>query len=157
MAQKTDPQRRNFLSAMTVGGAWFLCGGIVLPLLNGCTEEETNPVNFTPATDDPVLDLTKETALQTIGGAVKKRIPSVNNGRTIIIVRTGDMTFTALSAQCTHEGTEVGLPSGNVIVCPNHGSRFNPSTGSVVQGPAGTSLTTFPTHYDPDKNTVTIG
>lgn len=157
MEQKIDRRRREFLSSVTFGGVCFLCSGALATLLSSCTPEDTNPVSSVPATSDPVIDVSKETALQNVGGAVKKRITSVNSGRTIIVVRTGTDSFVALSAQCTHQGTEVNLPSNNIIICSNHGSRFNAATGSVIRGPAGTALSIFPAVYDPNTNSVTIG
>ncbi|MEW5798406.1 MAG: Rieske 2Fe-2S domain-containing protein [Bacteroidota bacterium] len=145
-------KRREFLSTVTHGGVCLLCSAGIVSLLTGCKEED-NPVSF----DEPVIDINKETALQSVGGAVKKRISSVNGGNVIIVVRTGDASFIALSAICTHQGSEVGLPEKNVITCPNHGSRFNATNGSVVNGPATSPLPTFTATYDANKNTVTIG
>ena len=153
-----DQPRRDFLFRLSYGGACMLCAGAATMFLTGCdSEEDLNPVSSIPLSESPTIDLNTETALQSVGGAVKKRISSVNSGRTIVVVRVSDSAFIALAAQCTHQGTEVNLPSGNIIVCPNHGSQFNASTGSVVQGPAGAPLPSFTATYDPDKNTVTIG
>jgi cytochrome b6-f complex iron-sulfur subunit len=42
----------------------------------------------------------------------------------------------AYSAICTHLGCIVTWDSGaNLIVCPCHDGRFNPTTGGVVSGP----------------------
>lgn len=52
-----------------------------------------------------------------------------------IIVNTAQ-GVKAYSAICTHLGCIVGWDSGaNLIVCPCHDGRFNPTTGSVVSGP----------------------
>jgi thiosulfate dehydrogenase [quinone] large subunit len=75
----------------------------------------------------------------------------------IVVVRTSTSAFIALSAVCTHQGFEVNLPANGIIVCPGHGSRFNASTGAVVQGPAGTALPKFTATYDVNAQTVTIG
>lgn len=153
MEAALDPKRREFLSAITHGGVCLLCSGAMLSVLTGCEEgDDGNPVSF----DSGVIDINSETALQNVGGAVKKKISGVNGGSTIIVVRTSETTFVALSAICTHQGTEVGLPSNNVITCPNHGSRFNATNGSVVNGPAASPLPKFTATYDANKNTVTI-
>jgi Rieske Fe-S protein len=153
-----DAKRRKFLTAVANGSVCMLCSGMTLSLLTGCEEDTGNPVSSSlPVSDSNVIDIAKESALQNVGGAVKKRISSVNNSNVIIIVRTDDAAFVALAAQCTHQGSEVGLPSNNTITCPNHGSRFNATTGGVVNGPATSPLPTFAATYDPDKNTVTIG
>lgn len=147
-----DRKRREFLTTVAHGGVCMLCSGAFASVLTGCNEED-NPVAF----DEPVIDINKETALQNVGGAVKKRISSVNGGSVIIVVRTGETTFVALSAICTHQGSEVGLPDKDVITCPNHGSRFNATNGSVINGPATSPLPKFTATYDANYNTVTIG
>ena len=46
-------------------------------------------------------------------------------------------TFLAYNAICPHAGCTVGYSQGsNLIVCPCHGSIFNPSNGDVEGGPA---------------------
>jgi Rieske Fe-S protein len=44
--------------------------------------------------------------------------------------------FKAFSATCTHQGCIVGSVSDGTINCPCHGSKFNITDGSVVNGPA---------------------
>ena len=45
--------------------------------------------------------------------------------------------FVAYDAVCPHEGCTVGYaPSQKLIICPCHGSEFNPANGHLVQGPA---------------------
>ncbi len=150
-----DYVRREFLLKITHTGACVLCGGALASLLTGCGDEG-NPASMPPVIDDPVIDLSNEPSLQNVGGAVKKRISVINSGRTILIVRTGDTSFAVFAAQCTHQGFEVDLPANNVIVCQNHGSRFNATTGNVVQGPAAAPLLKFTATYDAGDNTVTI-
>jgi cytochrome b6-f complex iron-sulfur subunit len=55
----------------------------------------------------------------------------------VFVVRSAEGTFHALSMVCTHLGCLTGYRTGaNRIVCPCHGSQFNPADGSVVGGPA---------------------
>ncbi len=44
--------------------------------------------------------------------------------------------------KCTHQGTELQV-FGDKLQCPAHGSAFN-YRGKVENGPANTSLRTFP-------------
>jgi Rieske Fe-S protein len=48
--------------------------------------------------------------------------------------------FHGFSAVCTHAGCTVGSVSGGTINCPCHGSKFNITTGAVVNGPAASPL-----------------
>jgi len=44
-------------------------------------------------------------------------------------------SFLAYDAICPHAGCTVGYSSAaKLIVCPCHGSEFNPSNGDVIQG-----------------------
>jgi nitrite reductase/ring-hydroxylating ferredoxin subunit len=60
----------------------------------------------------------------------------------IVITQPQSGTFHAFSAVCTHAGCTVGSVSGGTINCPCHGSRFNITNGSVVNGPAASPLPT---------------
>ena len=50
----------------------------------------------------------------------------------------------AYNPTCPHMGATVAAPDNGVIVCPAHGSRFNPATGAVEQGPAAKGLAQIP-------------
>ena len=54
-------------------------------------------------------------------------------------------TFFATQEACTHQGGPLseGALEGNCITCPIHGSRFDVTTGAVVQGPATNPLRTY--------------
>jgi len=52
--------------------------------------------------------------------------------------------FVAFDAVCPHAGCTVGYQaSAKIIVCPCHGSEFNPRTGAVETGPATSGLTSI--------------
>jgi thiosulfate dehydrogenase [quinone] large subunit len=54
-----------------------------------------------------------------------------------IVVQPTAGHFVAFDAVCPHAGCTVGYSAADsLIVCPCHGSEFNPSTGAVVAGPA---------------------
>lgn len=150
-----EQQRREFLSTVSRGTACLLCSGALFLSCEDPSEPEgESSVPLTPG--EPVIDLTAETSLQNPGGSVKKRFSAVNGGKTIIIFRVLSSSFTAFAAQCTHQGTEIGLPTNAVMICPNHGSKFNANSGAVIQGPAAAPLTKFSALFDSEKNTVTI-
>lgn len=57
-----------------------------------------------------------------------------------------DGTFYAIDNNCTHRGGPLGQGelSGDTVVCPWHGARFNVTTGAVTSPPAGTGVRSFP-------------
>jgi thiosulfate dehydrogenase [quinone] large subunit len=61
------------------------------------------------------------------------------DGQPDIVIRQPNGTLVAYSAVCPHAGCTVEYGGGQ-IVCPCHGSTFNPQTGAVITGPATTGL-----------------
>lgn len=62
----------------------------------------------------------------------------------VVLVRDAAGNVHGLSATCTHQGCTVSSVSGGRITCPCHGSRFDASTGAVVNGPATRPLPAVP-------------
>ncbi|MGE5314856.1 MAG: Rieske (2Fe-2S) protein [Acidobacteriota bacterium] len=149
-------ERREFLKKALAAGALFCLAEAGLGFA-GCAGSNDNPVSSLPEVG-PVIDLNSEPSLQTVGGAVKKHITGLNNGRNIIIVRESAAGFSAFTSVCTHQGAEIDLPSGvgGNFVCPRHGSQFRSTDGAVAKGPASLPLSKFAAVYDAQKNTVTI-
>jgi Rieske Fe-S protein len=58
----------------------------------------------------------------------------------IVITQPQAGSFHAFTAVCTHQGCIVGSVTGGTINCPCHGSKFNSTNGSVVNGPAAAPL-----------------
>jgi len=58
----------------------------------------------------------------------------------IVITQPQAGSFHAFTAVCTHQGCIVDSVSGGTINCPCHGSKFNITNGSVVNGPAASPL-----------------
>jgi cytochrome b6-f complex iron-sulfur subunit len=123
--------RDEFLKQLGIA-ALLTCSGSTM---FGCSSEN-EPA---PSNADFTLDLTSSqySALNTVGGSVSA------NG--IIIARLSASEFVALSRACTHEGTAINYRSSqNDFLCPNHGARFS-TTGTVLQGPARSSLKKYNT------------
>jgi nitrite reductase/ring-hydroxylating ferredoxin subunit len=57
--------------------------------------------------------------------------------REILIVNVEGIYY-AVDNLCTHYGGNLseGFLEGNVVTCPNHGSKFDVTTGKVVSPPA---------------------
>ena len=58
----------------------------------------------------------------------------------VIVTQPTKGEYKAFSAICTHAGCTVEGVVKGVILCPCHGSMYNPSTGAVVGGPAPSPL-----------------
>jgi Rieske Fe-S protein len=60
---------------------------------------------------------------------------AVSNCPPVVVVRKDANTAVAYSAVCTHMQCTVGT-DGTQIICPCHGSHFDPQTGNAIVGPA---------------------
>jgi cytochrome b6-f complex iron-sulfur subunit len=112
--------------------------GTGLPTLNGSVS--TTGVAVTIAANSP---------LASTGGMALVTSTAGN----FLVTRTGATTFTALTAQCTHDACVVSSFTGQTFVCPCHGSEFDTS-GRVVLGPASVPLRQFPTQFANDVLTI---
>ena len=139
--------RRELVQKIVLGGAVLF----VMPtVISSCTKDSTiDPVklNAPGTTIDIDLSLPAYAALNTAGGSVIVK--------SVIVVYTGT-NYIALSSVCTHQSGTVGynLASGN-FVCPNHGSVFS-AGGSVVTGPATSSLESYQISKNGNILTVTV-
>ncbi|MDE3056944.1 MAG: Rieske (2Fe-2S) protein [Bacteroidota bacterium] len=126
--------RKEFLSLLGISAAALTCSY----LFGGCSSK-SNPVAAPPANVDFTLDLSDSanSALKSNGGYLYK------DG--IIVARTINGDYVAVSQTCTHQGGTVYYDkTGNEFHCPNHGSNFATS-GSVINGPATTPLMKYNT------------
>lgn len=64
----------------------------------------------------------------------------------IIVIRTSENSFVALSPVCMHLGC-IARKESAFFRCPCHGSTYE-LNGTVVRGPAEQPLRTFKTEYD---------
>jgi Rieske Fe-S protein len=62
----------------------------------------------------------------------------------IVLTRTSGNDVKGFSAVCTHQGCLVGEVANGTINCPCHGSKYDASTGAVVNGPATAGLKSVP-------------
>lgn len=60
----------------------------------------------------------------------------------VVVVRASEGEFTAFDAECPHQGCAVSEVTSRAIVCPCHGSEFDPTSGEATQGPATEGLAT---------------
>lgn len=125
-------ERRKFFRNFAVGGSLLLTAPV---LFNSCsddlTEDDNNNNNNTGGI---TVDLTDPVyaALKTVGGFAYKG--------DIIIIRSTETVYIALSKVCTHSQCTVTYNSSSKdIPCPCHGSKFN-TGGAVLNGPAESPL-----------------
>lgn len=130
--------RKEFFSKALIGGGLLF---FAPALLNSCSKSEdpasSSGGDNSGGTTVTTIDLTSNdfSALKTVGGYAYSG--------NIIIIRTGTSTYVALSSVCTHQSCTVAYSSADdKIKCPCHGSMFS-TGGSVVQGPAPTSLKSY--------------
>ncbi len=130
--------RKEFLAQVGFGAAALLLPAC-LGSLASCSSNDVSPMGgkVTPPTNiDFAVDVSTG-PLSTNGGFL------VTNG--IIVARTIAGSFLAVSAACTHQGTNVQYRGAdNDFLCPNHGSIFS-ATGQVTNGPASRPLIQYKT------------
>ncbi|MBS1911646.1 MAG: Rieske 2Fe-2S domain-containing protein [Bacteroidetes bacterium] len=143
-----NDERREFICSCTrmlgIGAVLALAP----PLLGGC---EVSIVRSAGGPSEIVVDVTTLTA----DGQALATAENGPEGSPVLVVRKAADQYAAVSMSCTHEGCTVNTPSGGVISCPCHGSRFD-LNGTVQNGPAVRSLTSYTTTYNAANGTVTI-
>lgn len=144
MADKIS--RRDFIKRSAVGA---VIGGAAISGLNldAFSAQSAKKAVFKRSGDDLLVKLSDNPALGTVGGAVTV-------ADDIMLIRTDESTFIAVSTICRHKGCTVEL-EGDKFVCPCHGSEYT-KEGKVTQGPAKTDLKAFETMFDSKSGQVTI-
>jgi thiosulfate dehydrogenase (quinone) large subunit len=100
------------------------------PATTGTTGSTPSGSAIGPASDVPV------------GGAARFTDPA--SGDPGLVLQLTEGSFVAYDAICPHAGCTVGYSTAaKLIVCPCHGSEFNPDTGAVEVGPATRGLGTI--------------
>jgi Rieske Fe-S protein len=125
-------ERRKFFRNFAVGGSLLLTAPV---LFNSCSDDSTeDDNNNNNNTGGNTVDLNDPAyaALKTVGGFAYKG--------DIIIIRSTDTVYLALSKVCTHSQCTVTYNSStSELPCPCHGSKFT-KEGAVVNGPATSPL-----------------
>ena len=127
--------RKEFLFTLGKGTVAICAAGY----LASCVSPTSPNVPSAPSNVDITLDLTQpaNSALNNVGGYIYSN--------SLIIARISQTEFAAVSSICTHQGNTVYYDSpGKEFHCPAHGSNFSTS-GSVINGPAGSPLKKYNT------------
>ena len=69
----------------------------------------------------------------------------------VLLVRPEEGVVYGFDPRCPHQGVTVEPPTNGVIVCPQHGSRFDAENGSLLQGPASRGLEPIPVRIFEDN------
>ena len=158
--------RREFFNKTIQGATIIAIPSLLGTLLESCsTNSNSNPVsptssssNFqtiqvTPKNNIITLNIDSSSPLSTVGNAA---LLQYSNGN-LLVDRSDQNTFNALSAICTHQGcliTEYDSGSKH-FVCPCHGSAFSLS-GQVVNGPAQRALPKYQTEFNNNQLNISI-
>lgn len=140
-------ERKDFIKKFTVGGSILLTAPV---LFSSCSDDGEDLEPTTP--DIPAggitIDLTADaySDLAVVGGYAYKG--------DIIIFRTSDSNYLALSKVCTHQQCTISYSHANGnLPCACHGSVFSIG-GAVQEGPANTNLKKY--NVQKSGNTLTI-
>ena len=159
--------RRSFLSATVASFAWLITGdraSAASPAISAgapCKvkgrERTVNGVTFVcrnakgklvwrkipgEAAAKVVTVRALESSALEIGGTKVVDVSGPNGTIIGVVLTRTSAGITALRVNCTHQGFPVGRV-GAVLECELHGSRFNPETGAVINGPAARPLTRY--------------
>ena len=130
-----DVSRRSVLRGLTLALGGGVAGFLVARQSDAAKNKSAAAAanGYGPTSTSSHAVLTTVTKVPAGGGVV---IGSAG----VVVTKDSSGAIHAFSATCTHQGCRVASVSGGTINCPCHGSRFNASTGAVVQGPATRAL-----------------
>jgi cytochrome b6-f complex iron-sulfur subunit len=154
--------RRQFCTRTCSAAALAAIGGVVTGVLHGCggggpaspsgggsSVAPLPTVNGTATGGTITVTIDAGSPLAAAGGVALVRSAAGN----VLVTRTAQDAFSALSATCTHAGCAIAAHSGPTFVCTCHGAQFD-SSGRVLSGPAPTSLRQYSTQFA--NNVLTI-
>ena len=149
--------RRHFCAQTCRAATVAAFAGGLGVLLEGCGSP-TSPSNvpalptINATQSNGVISLTVDasSALATLGSAalVQSTLGS------FLVARTGQSSFTALTAICTHQGCTITGYENQTYVCPCHGSQYDTS-GRVLQGPAPSALRQYSNQFNNNELAIT--
>ena len=152
------PSRRKFctdacrlLSAVAAGTLLNGCGGGGSPTgPTGGSGSALPVVNGALANGIVTVTIDANSPLAAAGGMALVEA----SGNPLLVARTGQDTFTAHTAICTHQTCTISGFSNQLFVCPCHGSEFD-TNGMVVRGPASIPLRAYSTQFANGTLTIT--
>jgi thiosulfate dehydrogenase [quinone] large subunit len=126
------------------------------PSTSGSGPTTTVPGSTTPSTGAAAGTPIGLASQVPVGGSASFTDPKT--GDPGLVLQLAKDRFVAYDAICPHAGCTVGYSSAaNLIVCPCHGSEFDPSTGAVVSPPAPHGLSSIQVAVDANGELVVDG
>ncbi|MFJ8044760.1 ubiquinol-cytochrome c reductase iron-sulfur subunit [Kitasatospora sp. NPDC096147] len=123
------------IAAVALGGAGLLAGSLTATF--GRDELPAAAPTPTPAPSGSAAagtGVTVPAASVPVGGSAQVKDPATGDALYVVQPKAGQ--YCAFSSVCTHAGCAVDAPKDNQMYCPCHGSRFDATTGAVLNGPA---------------------
>ena len=150
--------RKEFLIRLAVGGATVGASSAIASFLASCSLPTQPQGSSLPASNGTVsgntisVDISPNSTLAQNGFAIVQY-----TGGSILVARTSDGVYHAMTSICTHAGCIINqYNSGSKeFVCPCHGSQFS-ATGAVISGPASTALKQYATSISGTQLIVTL-
>lgn len=141
--------RTEFLKSLGLGGAALMA----TYCLGGCSSSKNDPQPMALPDAGLVLDLTVApfNVLRNNGGFV------VLQEQKIVVARTNQGTYVAVTRICSHEGNErVSFnPTQNIFFCDVHGAQFD-TNGRGLNSFGGGGLRTYRTELNAAGDRLTI-
>jgi cytochrome b6-f complex iron-sulfur subunit len=142
-------ERKDFIQKFAISGSILLTTPLLFNSCSDGTDDVMDDADNNQNDNGIKVDLNNASFsdLKTVGGYAYTG--------NIIVIRSGESSYIALSKVCTHQGCTVTYNHANSqLPCPCHGSVFS-ATGSVVNGPANSSLKTYSVKKEGDILTIT--
>jgi Rieske Fe-S protein len=138
-----QPSRRKFFSSFTCRLSAFMGAAAMVCRKASSNQDKQNAV----LAKAPIAN---NAALDKVGGFVLvKNTPAGD----VLIVRTGDAQYTAMSDICPHKRCRVQVKSATLIKCPCHGSAYK-IDGTYISGPSHKNLSQF--HVEVADGVITV-
>jgi len=156
----TEIKRRGFLAGTAAVAGACACGAGACKMITGVGDTPAIPAGAYMVQDNKVqVALDKTPELAKVGGSVK--IEDENLPTPIIIARTGDREYAAVSMKCTHGDRDLEyVHSDKKFRCVSFGhSEFN-EDGELLKGPAEKPVEGYRTSLgllSRDKLTIHLG
>lgn len=133
------PDRRSVLrgiGALAVGGATVSFVSACAADGSGSDGAKADPLA------EPSEEVTAAVTTAVTSGSLAVGQASFLADVGVVVTRPAQDTYHAFSNVCPHAGGRIDRMNdgGTALLCPLHGSEFDPATGAVVQGPATSSL-----------------